>query len=174
MTTVGKNILFFCNVGKLPSCIAFCLNTETKLMRKLSALGGVDGQIVSFKDEQATYLLSENGSLLKFVDTSSKPSIQFMTKLWGFTWGITGALVYRKELFLFGKPNKKIEGISLPCGQAYCPVDDATKKLWPWSTSLPGYFEQIKVVSIESRSKCFPVIVPKKWMSDQSLYPKTA
>lgn len=140
--TFGKNILLFC--GHAVTMIVVCINTQTFKVSVLENLDGPAEGVISFGDGKNMFILQVNGALYKIVtDSDAEVSFQFLTKLWGFDWNLQGAIVFKQQLFLFG--NTVSENRS-------------------WSPSLPGYFNEIKIVHVKSSFQCLPIIIPKQWL----------
>ncbi|KAK0042962.1 kelch-like protein 7 [Biomphalaria pfeifferi] len=168
----GHKILFLCSEDQLTNFSVICLDTHNlKVSRHV--LEGHSGHIVSFRDECSTFLLFQDGTLQKVVDCPDGGVIfRFLTKLWGFMWDVRGAVVFEKQLYLFGNLHKIVDLLNVQVipGQALVYDAEVMKSLkvqWPWSANLPGYFDKIHVIFVDGRSQFLPFVVPKKWMDEK-------
>ncbi|XP_059142406.1 kelch-like protein 29 [Physella acuta] len=161
--THNKKIIYFCGDNQRSSGLVFCLNTQTNTINTLENIEMADN-FITFKDELNTYILYDNGTLQRVKDHPDKGvDFLFMTKLWGFCWKVQGAIAFNRHLYLFGKSTSVSPGDVLDNTEAR------------WSTCLAGYFDHIKVVFVDSRCQCLPMIMPKSWMdeTDKNCKPKS-
>ncbi|XP_059155111.1 uncharacterized protein LOC131940468 [Physella acuta] len=123
-----------------------CSNLYSRLNQDIK-IKGPTKDIISIQKGRKTFILYTNGSL-KSIETTGDNKIQFtfIIQLWNnFDWILKGAVYFKKELILF-------------CSAK--PTDGKS-----FLTSVPGLFEKIRAVEIQSQSKVVPLIVPESWCS---------
>lgn len=145
IVSCGRYILFFSS--DLGHTLVTCFDPVSKTMTQLSYLNVSSDSAISFTVKSTIYILQGNGSLYKAVNPHYGPfRLEFVSKLWDFSWPVRGAAFYMDQLFIFGHP-----------------VHSRDDMKWP--TSLPGVFETIRPLQMPYRSNSYcPVLVPKSWL----------
>ncbi|XP_059171708.1 kelch-like protein 31 [Physella acuta] len=142
-----KMILIFISVmtNEEEKTEVYQLNILTKELTELEQLNGPAEQIISFSDDNNTFVLQTNGNLWKInVDSSDTIYFEFVEKLWNIQRKLYGALTYKQKLIIFGQRPK-------------CEPPEQ-KRLG----HLEGYFNKIKYWGHDSACSNFvPVALPK-------------
>lgn len=129
------------------SIVSQCYDTDTHTIFPVTnLLSGPTRNMISFCANGNVFILQMNGFLWKVISNERCVVVfQLVSQLWRFNWVIFGAVVYKKQLFLFGSKNNKIE-------QGIC------------ETSAAGIFDNVKIVIVTSRTKSLPMIMHKSWL----------
>ncbi|XP_059171492.1 uncharacterized protein LOC131952711 [Physella acuta] len=144
--TYKRKILIFCSVtvnGVEKTCV-HQLDILTKELTELEQLNGPAEQIISFSDDNYTYVLQTNGNLWSICLSGSTVSFKYVIKLWTIHRKLHGALTYRQKLIIFGQNAN---------------TESAEQKL---QYQLDGYFNNIRYWGHDSTCSNFvPIILPK-------------
>uniref|UniRef100_A0A2C9KJ40 BTB domain-containing protein n=1 Tax=Biomphalaria glabrata TaxID=6526 RepID=A0A2C9KJ40_BIOGL len=80
-----------------------CFDTKQNSWRRLNNLEGPVKDIVSLKDDHATYLLQTSGDLWKLVQPQSNfVDFEHVVKLWSCDWPLHGAVTFLDDLYIYG------------------------------------------------------------------------
>ncbi|XP_059171541.1 uncharacterized protein LOC131952738 [Physella acuta] len=141
-----RKILIFCSVtvnGEEKTRV-HQLDILTEELTELEQLNGPAEQIISFSDDNNTYVLQTNGNLWSICLSGSTVSFKYVIKLWTIHRKLHGALTYRQKLLIFGQ-NTNTES-------------DEQKLLY----QVKGYFNIIRYWGHDSTCSNFvPIILPK-------------
>ncbi|XP_059164104.1 kelch-like protein 24 [Physella acuta] len=124
----------------------YCLDMHGMVWSRLTNMDGSAESMVSFNDDDNTYILQANGTLWK-VNLPSFGDIEFLylANLWEFPRQLFGALTYNGTLFISGA----------------CPEyesEDLTRII----KSIPGLFSSVQYLIMNQNCSNFvPVILPK-------------
>lgn len=121
------------------------LDVSSHLLTPLDNLDGPADHMISFRDDNNTYILQKNGNLWSLSTTQSN-KIQFkcIDRLWYIERKIHGALTYNGKLVIVYEPN------------------DDIKDKWK-SSQVIGLFRSVKYKRIRNCSKFIPAILPKSY-----------
>ncbi|XP_059171595.1 calicin-like [Physella acuta] len=83
------------------------LDTLTKKLTELEQLNGPAEQIISFSDDNNTFLLQTVGDLWSINFSAEKVTFLFLGRLWTVKRNLYGAMTYRKKLTILGSDPTK-------------------------------------------------------------------
>lgn len=144
----GNNIIIFCaekNEYDVDETAVYVLDLPSQVWTRLINLNGPANHLISFRNDENTFILQANGSLWA-VDGSMTETIRFklIAQLWDFISELNGAITQGNKLIIFVSYLRTD------------PVDKIQK------TTLQGYFKCITYMGRSGHSSNFiPVVLPK-------------
>lgn len=123
-----KGFLIFSSLkenGEDKTCV-YKLNLLSKKVTPHDHINGPTQDIVTFSNDESTFVLLNNGSLFQILNAAGKVSFNFIGKLWTIQRNLNGALTYKDKLVIYGSN----------------PLNEPSHQIL--HDSLPGYFKIIK------------------------------
>lgn len=127
---------------------AECYDTETEETHKCAtSMSGTSKDMVSFRNRKDVYLIQRNGSLWKVFSTAKDPvDFELVSKLWDCDYNLKGCVLYKNKLIIFS---------DLIIQTNFRPLINV----------LPGIFDKIVMIQINSATQCLPMILSQSWFT---------
>ncbi|BFZ21303.1 hypothetical protein BsWGS_24342 [Bradybaena similaris] len=139
-------IIFFSTQYDIITAERYHIETE-ETHKCVTSMSGTSKDMVSFRNRGDVYIIQRNGSLWKVFSTDTDPvDFELVSKLWDCDYNLKGCVLYKNKLIIFS--------------------DQTTQtNFGPLINVLPGIFNNIVMIQINSATHCLPMILPQSWFT---------